>query len=80
MLTGMYLSEHDEKKKNEPLPKAMLIHTGKSDDSMSDVTTTSKSTQGKITQDKDVNGHELTCESAFFNEREKISNIVQNMI
>ena len=59
MLTGMDLLTQNEVKKNDP-PKVMLINTAKSDNSMSGVTTVSRSTQGSITWDKDVNRWELT--------------------
>ena len=71
MLTGMYLLHEDENRKDDPPPKAMIIVTGESNDSMSRVSTTSKSTQGHITWDKNVDGKELTCESVFANERKK---------
>ena len=73
MLTGMHLLQLNNKNKpTDESPKAMLINTGKSDESMSGVTSTSRSTQGNITWGKDTNENERTSESQFAQEREKI--------
>ena len=65
MLTGMYLLHEDENRKDDPPPKAMLIVTGESNYSISGASTTSKSTQGNITWDKNVDGKELTCKKCL---------------
>ena len=72
MLTGMYLLQLNETETNHTPPKAMLINTADSNDSMSGISTASKSTQGSIKQDKEVNGRELTCESVQLHEKGKI--------
>lgn len=73
MLTGMHLLQIKETSNNEPQPKAMLIHT-KSDESMSGVTTTSKSTQSSIKWSDDVIENERTSEVVHENTRGKIMN------
>ena len=55
---------------NQNLLKAMHINTTNSDDSMSGVTSTSRSTLGTIKWDKEVEGKELTSEMVYVNERE----------
>ena len=72
MLTGMNILNQNEMKIEDEQPKAMLIHISNSDESMSGVTSSSKSSQGTISWDKDVQGRELTCERVHENEREKI--------
>ena len=72
MLTGMNILNQNEMKIEDEQPKSMLIHISNSDESMSGVTSSSKSSQGTISWDKDVQGRELTCERVHENEREKI--------
>ena len=63
MLTGMNILQQNNPKPVEDKLEAMVINIARSDDSMSGVTTTSKSTNGTISWDKDVQGRELTSES-----------------
>ena len=74
MLTGMHLLHLNEANKEEEDPKAMLIHTGNSDESMSGVTSTSRSTQGNIKWDDEIEGKERTCEVVQSKSKEKIIN------
>ena len=62
MLAGMNILQYENRTPVEAQPKAMLINLAKSDDSMSGVTTVSKSSHGTISWDKDVQGRELTSE------------------
>ena len=59
MLTGMNLLKESEEQTVDEIPKVMVIHTGDSDESMSGVSLSSKSTLGSVTWDKSVQDKEL---------------------
>ena len=68
------VQDMEARREEQSVPRAMLIHTGNSLDSMSGISTNSKSTNGSVTWDKGIEGKERTKENAHATEKAKIIN------
>ena len=72
LVEGLDLLNEGGDTNTEVAPKAMLIHTGDSDASMSGISTTSKSTVGSVHWNLDVEDKERTAETMKQTEQTKI--------
>ena len=74
-LEGLEVVQETQAAREEEIaPHAMLIHTGNSYDSMSGLSTNSKSTTGSVQWEKSTEGKERTIENVHLAERGKIMN------
>ena len=74
LVEGLELLNEESDTNTEIAPKAMLIHTGNSDVSMSGISTVSKSTTGSVRWNDEVEDKERTAESMKQIEQQKIEN------
>ena len=73
-LEGIDFVKKTQAAREETAPQAMLIHTGDSYDSMSGISTNSKSTSGSVQWGKGVEGKERTAENVQIENKKKIIN------